>query len=68
MWKSLLKNVRKNVKKHLHYVRNGAKLMSVDNKNKNPQTKRLNMNNQATKTTKEEMDYEVIRLVKKSGS
>jgi len=26
------------------------------------------MNNQATKTTKDEMDYEVIRLVKKSGS
>jgi len=26
------------------------------------------MNNQATKTTKEEMNYEVIRLVKKSGS
>jgi len=26
------------------------------------------MNNQATNTTKEEMDYEVIRLVKKSGS
>jgi len=34
MWKSLLKNVRKNVKKHLHYVRNGAKLMSVDNNTK----------------------------------
>jgi len=34
MWKSLLKNVRKNVKKHLHYVCNGAKLMSVDNKTK----------------------------------
>ena len=34
MWKSKLKNWRKILKKHLHYVTNGAKLRSVDNKTK----------------------------------
>ena len=34
MWKSKLKNLEKIFKKHLHYVVNGAKLRSVDNKTK----------------------------------
>ena len=34
MWKSKLKKLEKIFKKHLHYVANGAKLRSVDNKTK----------------------------------
>ena len=65
MWKSKLKNLEKIFKKHLHYVVNGAKLRSVDNKTKTTNKKIKTMNNQARKNMENNQDYEVVRLVKK---
>ena len=68
MWKSKLKKLEKIFKKHLHYVANGVKLRSVDNKTKTTNKKIKTMNNQARKNMENNQDYEVVRLVKKNNS
>ena len=49
----------------MHYIANGAKLGSVDNKTKTTNKKIKTMNNQARKNMENNQDYEVVRLVKK---
>lgn len=53
-------------KKHLHFIKNNFILESVETNIKTTNKKNKNMKVQA-KTTRNDFDYEVIRLVKKKS-